>query len=254
VSKSLTPEDQEFLANYSPDDFAHPSLTVDVVVATVKDGALYGLLIKRSAAPERGRYALPGGFVALDESLEDATTRVLRDKVGLTDVYLEQLYTFGALGRDPRHRVVTVTYLALVPVALLATLPSDVTLARLDVSWKGETGGPAQALRVTFADSSPLPLAFDHADILGLAVKRLRGKLNYSPVGYELLNQEFALRDLQAIHESILGHKLNKDSFRRTIIDRGQVEPTGQFEKDVKWRPAELYRFARPPQSLEPKS
>lgn len=248
MTKPLTPEDREFLAGYSPDDFAHPSLTVDVVVTTVKDGKLWVLLTKRTEAPERGFYALPGGFVALDESLDAAAARVLADKAGLSGVYLEQLYTFGAVDRDPRHRVVTVTYLALVPADRLTQHPANARLARIQVPWTGETGGPIHATAPTVRgyetyDDTELPLAFDHDAIIGLAVKRLRGKLNYAPVGYELLPRDFPLRDLQAIHEAVLDRRLNKDSFRRTILARGQVSSTGRLETGVKWRPAELYRF-----------
>ena len=114
-------------------------------------------------------------------------------------------------------------------------------LARLDVPWAGETGGPVHALG---RDGAPLPLAFDHAEILGVAIKRIRGKLDYAPIGFELLPNSFSLRDLRLVHEGILGRGLNKDSFRRRILDRGLVVPTGERAAGVGHRPPELYRFA----------
>jgi 8-oxo-dGTP diphosphatase len=110
------------------------------------------------------------------------------------------------------------------------------------VPWPGETGGPVEALG---DDGAPLPLAFDHADILGLALKRLRGKIDYSPVGFQLLPPEFTLRQLQDVHEVVQGRALNKDSFRRRVLASGQLEATGERERDVSYRPAELYRFTR---------
>jgi 8-oxo-dGTP diphosphatase len=240
----VTVEDEEFLASYDASAFAHPSLAVDVVITTVHESSIKVLLHQRAGAPQRGRAALPGGFVALDESLEEAAARILKDKVGLEDVYLEQLYTFGNVSRDPRTRVVTVTYLALVPPTRLISLPDSVFLGDVSVAFAREEGGPAT---VTLHDDH-LDLAFDHADIIGLAVQRLRGKLAYAPVGYELLDPEFTLRDLQAIHETILAHPVNKDSFRRTILARDAVEPTGTYEVGVAWRPAELYRFTAAPE------
>ena len=117
-----------------------------------------------------------------------------------------------------------------------------IQLVELRVPWDGEKGGPVNA----FDDKgSRLPIAFDHSDILGMVVKRLRGKLAYAPIGFELLPARFTLRQLQTIHETILGEKKNKDSFRRKVTSSGLVRPTGQFEKSVGHRPAELYRFKR---------
>ena len=115
-------------------------------------------------------------------------------------------------------------------------------LAKMKVPWKGEKGGPVET---TGAGDELLPLAFDHADILGLAVKRLRGKLDYAPIGFELLPARFTLRQLQTIHETILDRRLNKDSFRRRLLASGLIAPTGQREANVGHRPAELYRFQR---------
>lgn len=238
-----SPDELAYLQGYDASAFPRPSVTVDVVVLSVAEGALRVRLYQRAAHPDQGCYALPGGFVRLDESLDEAARRVLGQKVGLHELFLEQLFTFGQPDRDPRGRVITVAYLALVPGGRLPDAPAGVIDARLVVDWAGETGGPARALN---SADQELPLAFDHADICGLAVQRLRGKLDYSAVGYQLLPAEFTLRQLQDVHEIIRGEAVNKDSFRRRMLAGGQIRPTGQHEQNVTWRPAELYRFAGP--------
>jgi 8-oxo-dGTP diphosphatase len=223
--------------------YPRPSLAVDVVALTVEGGQLRVALYQRADPPERGHFALPGGFMHIDESLEEAATRVMAAKVGLAGIFLEQLYTFGDVRRDPRGRVVTVAYYALVDARRFAAkrAPAAVS-ARVIVPWSGETGGPVE---VVGDDGRALPLFLDHADILGLAVKRLRGKLDYSPVGFQLLPTEFTLRQLQEIHEAVRGEPVNKDSFRRRMLASGLLEATGAHERDVVHRPAELYRFTR---------
>jgi 8-oxo-dGTP diphosphatase len=234
-----------FLDAYDPAAFERPSVTVDVALLSAFDGALLTLVRQRKAHPFQHRFALPGGFVAMDEGLEAAADRVLMDRSGLSGLFLEQLYTFGGPGRDPRTRVISVAYYALVDRARFveaAGRSADLAVARLEVPWEGETGGPVE-LRTE--SGALLPLAFDHADILGMAVKRLRGKLGYAPIGYQLLGRRFTLLELQRIHETILGRPLNKDSFRRRMLASGELEATGESQKDVEHRPAELYRFAR---------
>jgi len=247
--RQATGDELSFLATYDASRFPRPSVAVDVVLLTVDDGAIWALLGRRDDHPARGRWALPGSFLRIDESLDAAAVRVLRSKAGLSDVFTEQLYSFGSPDRDPRTRVLSVAYYALVEPATLelgvAARPDrDLVLARLDVPWAGETGGPVTALD---ADGAPLELAFDHADILGMAVKRIRGKLDYAPIGFELLPDAFSLRDLRLVHEAILGRALNKDSFRRRMLDRGLVVPTGERAAGVGHRPPELYRFSDRP-------
>jgi 8-oxo-dGTP diphosphatase len=243
--KHHQPDETAFLAEYDAAEFPRPSLTVDVVLLTAVEGDLRALLLRRAQHPEAGKWALPGGFVHLDEGLDQAAARVLREKAGLDGVFLEQLYTFGDPARDPRTRVVTVAYYSLVTPARLAAagIPGGeaATLARLRVPWEGETGGAVEALD---ASGAALPLAFDHAAVLGLAVKRLRGKLDYAPIGFELLPDVFSLRALQQIHEVISGRRLNKDSFRRRMLASGQLVATGERRTDVEYRPPELYRHA----------
>jgi 8-oxo-dGTP diphosphatase len=235
-----------FLAGYDASRYPRPSVAVDTVLLTVRDGVLWTLLGRRDEHPAKGQWALPGGFVGIDESLDATAARVLAAKVLLTDIFTEQLYTFGAPARDPRTRVISVAYYALVEPSVLASAvearhEADLRLVRLAVGWPGETGGPVDALD---EQGSPLPLAFDHAEILGMAVRRIRGKLDYAPIGFELLPDAFSLRDLRLVHEAILGRALNKDSFRRRILDRGLVVATGTRESGTGHRPPELYRFA----------
>ncbi|MDB2576877.1 NUDIX hydrolase [Planctomycetota bacterium] len=226
-------EDTRFLAEYDASEFERPSVAVDVALLTVHEGGLRVLLVERVEPPQRGAWALPGGFVGMNESLDDAAARVLRDKGGLEGIFLEQLYSFGSPGRDPRTRVISVAYVALVDHARLEATGRP--LAELQVPWEGEEGGPVQA--------EGMRLAFDHAEILGAAVKRLRGKLDYAALGFQLLPDRFTLRDLQTVHETILGRELNKDSFRRRMLATGLIEPTGEREQNVLHRPAELYRI-----------
>lgn len=216
------------------------AVAVDVALLSVEDGALQLFLVHRENAPEAGKWALPGGFLEPDESLDQAASRVLRTRSGLQGVYLEQLYTFGAPGRDPRLRVVSVGYYALVDPIRLRAGGRGGNIAWLDVPWEGEAGG---AVTARGRNGKALPLAFDHAEIAGMAVKRIRGKLNYTPIGFQLLRPEFTLRQLQQVHEAVLGRKINKDSFRRRMIMSGELEATGRQELAVDHRPAELYRF-----------
>jgi 8-oxo-dGTP diphosphatase len=222
--------------------FDRPSVTVDLVLMSVEDRALKVMLQVRPEHPAKGEAALPGGFVHVEDSLEATVARVLTDKARLPGAFVEQLYTFGAPDRDPRGRVISVAYYALVPAERLhAALraAADLMLARVETSWAGLADGQAN---VRTEGGEQLPLAFDHAMILATAVERLRGKLDYSDVGLELLPQSFPLRRLQEIHEAILGRPLTKPAFRRKVLDRGTIEPTGLREAAGAFRPAELYR------------
>lgn len=247
TSKKTAPEgeDEAFLATYDASKFDRPSVAVDVVLLTADGDALFTLLTKRSEPPQRGRWSLPGTFVRLEESLEATASRILESKLGVGRVFLEQLYTFGAPRRDPRTRVIAVAYYALVAPSDLAAGPvtaEPCARARIEVPWEGETGGPVSLFS---EDGRELELAFDHADMIGMAVKRLRGKLDYTPIGFQLLPDRFTLFELQRVHETVLGRPLNKDSFRRRMLASGLLEATGDVQQAAAHRPAELYRFAR---------
>ena len=247
----MTPPDDEraFLESYDEAAFERPSVAVDVVLVTTHAGQLQALLTRRKEHPFQGRWALPGGFVGVAESLDQAVARVLREKAHLDDVFTEQLYTFGAVDRDPRTRVISIAYYALVDheqLTLALDGDPDLLLAPLEVPWSGLEGEPVHALGT---DGTRVDLAFDHATILGVVVQRLRGKIDYAPIGFELLPDRFTLRQLQGVYESVLGHTLNKDSFRRRMVASRFIEPTGEREQGVLHRPAELYRFFNPSQA-----
>ncbi|WP_152048763.1 NUDIX hydrolase [Aureimonas psammosilenae] len=234
--------EDDFLSRYDPSEFAPLALTVDIVLMGLREGRPTVLLLRRDAHPFQDRWALPGGFVAEREGLDEAAGRVLRDKARIESAHLEQLYTFGAPERDPRMRIVSVAYLALLNERAFgeALLGNPALLpATLEVPWAGEQGGPVSAV----ARGEALPLAFDHAAILAGAVLRLRGKLDYSPVGFAFLPAEFTLRQLQDVHEAISGRALNKPAFRRRMLDKGWIRPTGTREAGTSFRPAELFRF-----------
>lgn len=247
--------EDDFLRAYDPAAFPRPALTVDLVLFGLRGGRPAVLLVERAQHPDAGRKALPGSFVGLDEPLDAAAGRVLREKAGFTAAeaartHLEQLYTFGAVGRDPRMRIVSVAYLALLPEADFARVlegGAGLSAATVAVPWAGTAGGPVTVVpERDRAARTPTALAFDHADILALTILRLRGKLDYSDVGFALLPERFTLRQLQDVHEAILGTPLNKPAFRRRMLDRGWLAPTGTREAGTSFRPAELYRFRTP--------
>lgn len=228
----------EFLRSYDPSAFERPSVAVDLVLMGVVGGAPAVLLIQRDDHPFLGRWALPGGFVGIDESVDDAAARVLRDKASMEGSYVEQLYTFGGVDRDPRTRVISIAHFALLPAdSFKAALRANPGLTLAEVSVP--SGGAAE---LRGEGGEVLEPAFDHARIIGLAMQRLRGKLDYSGIAFALLPERFTLRQLQNIHEAILGSRLNKPAFRRRMLDSGRLEATGERETGASFRPAELYR------------
>ena len=207
-------------------EFPRPALTVDCVVFGLDDGALKILLIQRQLEPFVHSWALPGGFVHIDESLDDAARRELREETGVTDIYLEQLYSFGAVDRDPRGRVVSVAYVALVNLA------------------DHQVAAATDAENVGWFELADVPsLAFDHAEIVAVARERLRGKVRYAPIGFELLPPKFTLTQLQRLYETVLETTLDKRNFRKKILGMDLLVETDEIEKDVAHRAARLYRF-----------
>jgi 8-oxo-dGTP diphosphatase len=238
--------ERDFLDGYDPNRFERPSLAVDLVLVTIREGTLAALLTRREQHPFKDSWTLPGGFVGIEESIDAAAARVLASKANLADAWLEQLYTFGEVERDPRMRIISVAYFALLPADRLERARfgrPELVLAPLSVPWGGEEGGTVLALS---PEGMSLPLGFDHAAILGMAVQRLRGKLDYAPIAYALLPERFTLRELQEVHEAILGTSLNKPAFRRRMLDSGWIEATGERESGTSFRPAELYRCRNP--------
>jgi len=211
-------------------DYPRPAVSVDCVVFGLDESAtLKVLLIQRARAPFRDHWALPGGFVDMDEPLETAALRELEEETGMKEVFIEQLYTFGEPERDPRGRVISVAYYALVN---LASHPVQAADDARKVAW--------------FAVDRLPPLAFDHSQILNTALARLRAKVRYQPIGFELLPEQFTLSQLQRLYETILGVQapLNKRNFRKRILQMGVLKEVGK-QKGVSHRPAKLYSFDR---------
>ncbi|WP_093664495.1 NUDIX hydrolase [Sphingomonas gellani] len=225
--------------SFDPSGYDRPSVTVDLVLMSVVDGAPAALLMRRDNAGGADRWALPVGFVGMGESLDAAARRVLTEKARMHGAYVEQLYTFGDPGRDPRARIISVAYFALLPCERFARAVDGVDGLALAPIVAPDGGGAAVALS---AAGEPLPLAFDHGDMLALAVKRLRGRLDYSPIALALLPERFTLRALQEVHEAVLGRSLNKAAFRRRMLDTGWLDATGEREAGTSYRPPELYR------------
>jgi 8-oxo-dGTP diphosphatase len=206
--------------------YPRAALTVDCVVFGFDEGELKVLLIERGLEPFKGRWALPGGFVRVDETLDVAALRELSEEAGLKNVFLEQLYSFGAIHRDPRERVVSVAYYALVKLADYETkAATDAAAAR----WFAVTMVPR--------------LAFDHGEILALALARLRSKLRYQPIGFELLPPKFTLSQLQHLYEAVLGVELDKRNFRKKLLGFELLVPLKEKHMEGAHRPAQLYRF-----------
>jgi 8-oxo-dGTP diphosphatase len=207
----------------------HPAVTTDIVVFTIGDNQLKLLLIRRAYAPHKGKWALPGGFVDIDEGLDEAASRELKEETGVSGVYLEQLYTFGKPKRDPRERVITVAYYALIP--------SD----------KMQLQAATDAEAVGWFGMNELPkLAFDHADIVSMAHKRLASKLDYSTLAFQFLAESFTLHELQNIYEIIFQEELDKRNFRKWVLGLGQIEETGAKRTGGAHRPAKLFKMKFP--------
>jgi 8-oxo-dGTP diphosphatase len=211
-----------------PYSYKYPraALTVDCVVFGFDEGELKVLLIERGLEPFKGRWALPGGFVRVDETLDEAARRELVEETGLKDVFLEQLYTFGAVDRDPRERVVSVAHYALVKLS--------------DHRAKAAT----DAANAEWFPVAKLPkLAFDHAEILRTALTRLQGKVRYQPIGFELLPEKFTLSQLQHLYEAVLETELDKRNFRKKVLSFGLLVALNETQMVGRHRPAQLFRF-----------
>jgi 8-oxo-dGTP diphosphatase len=206
---NLQPADYAYLETYKAADYERPSVTVDIVILTILDNTLKVLLIKRKIPPYQGSWAIPGGFVGMHESLDTAARRELLEETGVENIYLEQLYTFGEPGRDPRTRVITVAYYALLEAGLVKNMRAGSDAD--DVAWWSIYKLPE--------------LAFDHRQILEYTLQRLRGKLSYSRIAYQLLPEKFTLTELQRVYQIILDEKLDKRNFRKSLAIRELNRP-----------------------------
>lgn len=208
--------------------YARPALTTDCVVFGLDEKDLKVLLIQRGLEPFKGKWALPGGFVRIGESLDDCAKRELDEETGLKNIYLEQLASFGEADRDPREHIVTVAYVALVN---LIDHPPEASTDADQAAW--------------FSLQDLPKLAFDHDMILDIAQQRLKGKVRYQPIGFELLAKKFTLTELQTLYENILGETIDKRNFRKKVQKLGILEETDEIQQDVRHRAARLYRFDR---------
>ncbi len=209
--------------------YPKPAVTVDCVIFGYAKNSLQVLLISRGVEPFKNTWALPGGFIKMDETLNEAAARELEEETGLKHVYMEQLYTFGAVNRDPRERVVSVAYFALI---------------NLDKAHPIKGGTDAKEAR--WFDINEVPkLAFDHRQILDKAIERLKTKITYQPIVFELLPEKFVFSELENIYETILQTEINRRNFRTKMLATGLVEELDEYVQNVSFRPPKLFRFNR---------
>lgn len=242
--------EQEFLNRYNPGKYEHPSVTVDTLIFTVgQDGEedhLQILLARRADHPYMGKWAIPGGFVGMEESVEQAAIRKLAEETGSRDVYLEQLYTWGDVGRDPRTRIISVSYIALIPCEKLRCMqcvPAKECLhSREDRAWYFVNMQGGQ-LRLWNGESSLTEgeLAFDHADMIRLALERMKNKVFYTDIAFKLLPDRFTFPELQRLYEIILGQKLHGPNFRRDM-DKWVEKTEEKCKPQGAGKPARYYR------------
>ncbi|MDP3026902.1 MAG: NUDIX domain-containing protein [Nanoarchaeota archaeon] len=210
--------------------YEKPSVTADIIIFTIQNQKLKVLLIKRGVEPFKNMFAIPGGFVKMNENLEQAAKRELEEETGVKEVYLEQLYTFGEVNRDPRGRVITVAYFALIN-------PEKA---------KQELEATTDASAAEWFDVSGLPqLAFDHKKILDYAIKRVKWKFEYTTIAFSMLPKHFTLTQLQKVYETVFEKKFDKRNFRKKILSLNILESTEEKEKDVSYRPPELYSLKK---------
>lgn len=216
---------EETAETYDPSKYEKPSVTVDIVIFSVQDEVLKVLLVKRKVWPFKDKWALPGGFVQMEEGLGEAAKRELEEETGVKDVYLEQLYSFGEPKRDPRTRVITVAYFALIKAEGIKLKAST------DVSEAG-----------WFAVDDIPPLAFDHNHIFNYALQRLKWKLEYTTAAFSLLPKQFTLTQLQKVYEAVFGEQLDKRNFRKKLLSLNLLKEESLMEGKAH-RPPRLYSF-----------
>jgi 8-oxo-dGTP diphosphatase len=208
--------------------YPHPAVTTDAVVFTIFDNKLRLLLIKRGADPYKGSWAIPGGFLEMDEGLDECARRELKEETGLEKIYMEQLYTFGAPERDPRERVITVAYYAITPHG---NIKLDAASDASDADW--------------FPIDKLPKLAFDHDKIIHMAHNRLKMGLDYSALAFHFLPETFTLSEAQKVYEIVRNNQIDKRNFRKSITNSGIIEETGELRCEGSHRPARLYRIAQ---------
>lgn len=219
--------EKEFLNSYNKNEYEKPSVAVDLLVFTVKDDRLKIVLVRRNEHPFKDMLSLPGVFVGINETLDEAAARGAREEAGLADIYFEQLYTWGDIDRDPRMRIISVSYLSLTPSEKL-------TLSA------GSRTSSAELYDVEALLASDEELAFDHRKIIGYGRERIRNKTEYSRIAFEFLPKEFTLPQLQRVYEILLGKPLYKANFRRRVAPL--IEETERMTSGDAHRPSRIYR------------
>lgn len=274
--------EEEFLAAYRPRDYERPSNTVDMLLFTVadkvsdsirkdKEKQMKVLLIKRRNHPDIHKWALPGGFVEINEDIEKAAYRELEEETGVTDVYMEQLFTYGKVGRDKRMRVISISHMALIPQESIRPIAGDdaedvawFTVEKKEVSDKKhqiiirneelrlcyeymvditykKNGVVSVPITDIHANDENRGIAFDHIEMINAGIDRLRNKVEYVPIAFNLVPEKFTLNEIQKVYEVILGKKLVKQNFRKWV-DKF-VEELDEKQEEVGHRPATLYRY-----------
>jgi 8-oxo-dGTP diphosphatase len=208
--------------------YPHPAVTVDCIIFGFDGQNLKVMLVQRKSDPFAKMWALPGAFVNEDESLESCAERVLMKEGNITGVYLEQLFTFGKPSRDPRERVISVAYMGLVKTADFELIAGN---DELQIEWRDvEQVGD---------------LAFDHNEIIATAIQRIRGKIRYQPIGFELMNSKFTLPQLQQLYEAILGQSLDRRNFRKKLLSMQILKQLSEKQQNVAHKAAFYYEFDR---------
>ena len=274
--------EEEFLAVYRPGDYERPSNTVDMLLFTVvdkvsdsirkdKEKQMKVLLIKRRNHPDIHKWALPGGFVEINEDIEKAAYRELEEETGVTNVYMEQLFTYGKVGRDKRMRVISISHMALIPQESIRPIAGDdaedvawFTVEKKEVSDKKhqiiirneelrlcyeymvditykKNGVVSVPITDIHANDENRGIAFDHIEMINAGIDRLRNKVEYVPIAFNLVPEKFTLNEIQKVYEVILGKKLVKQNFRKWV-DKF-VEELDEKQEEVGHRPATLYRY-----------
>lgn len=228
--------DEQFLAQYDSREYEKPSVAVDLLIFTIEDDELKILLVERKASPFVGRLSLPGVFVGIHESLEDAVKRGLLDKAGLENIYFEQLYTWGEVDRDPRMRIISVSYLALVPKEELYTCDQ-----------LGDIRRHLFSVKDILNEEKDDAIAFDHKKMIHYGRERIKNKVAYTSIAFQFLPEKFTLPDLQKIYEILLDKKLYKANFRKKIKEL--VSETDEYTTGQMHRPSKIY--TRSPQKIE---
>lgn len=219
--------EEEFLKNYDSTSYEKPSVTVDLLVFTIEQDELKVVMIKRDTHPYKGVLSLPGVFVGMEETLDEAASRGIREKTGLEHIYFEQLYTWGDIHRDPRMRIISVSYIALVPI-------QELYLAAGGREIENKLFSVEELLQ------GDMPIAFDHKQMIFCGRERIKNKVEYTDVAFELLPETFTLPQLQKIYEILLGRELYKANFRKKMKDL--VQDTQEYTSGDAHRPSKLYR------------